>query len=352
MTDAEMRPPRRATIIDVAARAGVSRQTVTRAMNAQAGISASTRERVLEAAEELGYRPSRSGRALARAETPVLGFLVSDLTNAFFSELATAIIREAASRGWSVVLSEVRGGDELPGGRGAAIQQLGERVDALVGYAPLGQEVPANSAVPVVLLDTPEDADPAAGRIVLDREPALRDLVEHLRSRGVRAPAVVDSRGNIAPDATMGSDRARMLQRALAPLGGGEVPVEIVEDEGPPDQAEASRVEVVRRLLEEPPEGMAPRDLIVAYNDQLAVELLRTLRSRGIDVPGDVRVVGHDGLELGTLVTPSLTTIASDAREIARHAVELAVGIYDRTIPAGPGTLRRHDYTLVVRESS
>lgn len=343
---------RRTTIVDVAARAGVSRQTVSRAMNDLPGISAGTRARVLEAADELGYRPSRSGRALAQTEPPVLGLLVADLTNAFFSELATEIIREAARHGWSVVLSEDRRDESLPGGRGAVIRQLGERVDALVGYAPLGREAPGNAAVPVVLLDSPEDADPAAGRIAMDPEPALEDLVAHLRTVGARAPAVLDSRSNIPVGATTRSQRAWLLQQTLEKLGGGEVPVALVEDDGEAEQAEVSRVEVIRRLVEAPPQGVPPRDVLVAYNDKLAVQLLRTLRSRGIEVPGTVRVVGHDGLELGTLVTPTLTTLASDAREIARHAVELAVGIYERSIPSGPRTLRHHHYTLVLRESA
>lgn len=351
MNDSGRRGSRRATIVDVAARAGVSRQTVSRAMNDLPGISASTRVQVLEVADELGYRPSRSGRALAHAEPPVLGFLVADLTNAFFSELATEIIREAARYGWSVVLSEGRRDTNLPGGRGAAVRRLGERVDALVGYAPLGREAPGNAAVPVVLLDAPEDADPGAGRIVLNPGPALEDLVVHLRAAGVSAPAVVDSRSHVPAEVGGSSERARLLQRALGELGSGEVPIVVVEDAGEA-QAEVSRADAIHRLVEDPPRGVPPRDVLVAYNDKLAVQLLRTLRSRGIEVPGRVRLVGHDGLELGTLVTPTLTTLASDAQVIARHAVELAVGIYERTIPPGPQTLRHHDYALMVREST
>src|SRR5699024_7828145 len=84
---------RRATIIDVAQRAGVSRQTVSRAMNDLPGISAGTREKVLAAAQELNYRPSRFGRGLVEQGPVTLGLVVEDLSNAYFAELGAAVVR-------------------------------------------------------------------------------------------------------------------------------------------------------------------------------------------------------------------------------------------------------------------
>ncbi|EWS83004.1 LacI family DNA-binding transcriptional regulator [Brachybacterium phenoliresistens] len=338
------RPARRATIVDVAERAGVSRQTVTRALNDMPGISPTTRERVLAAAQALAYRPSRSGRALVRSETPVIGLIVSDLTNAFFSELATAMIREADRAGWSVLFAESR----VTAG---PVPYLGERVDALIGYSPMGEHAPGNAAVPVVLLDAPEDADPRCGRVVLDYEPALTDLREHLRGVGASRPAVLDASAH-GP-----SQRAVLLRAALAPLAAaGQVPLEVLDDRLRGAEADAAREAALERLLAAGEDGRGA-DAIVAFNDRLAIELLRGLRRRGVRVPEQVRVIGVDGLALGELVTPTLTSLASDAHEIARHAVDLAIGIYEHAIPSdggpdGTATLRRHAYRLVVRESA
>lgn len=334
---AEPRPARRATIVDVARRAGVSRQTVTRALNGMSGISAATRERVLAAAEDLAYRPSRSGRALVRTETPVIGLLVSDLANAFFSELATAMIREAGRRGWSVIIAE-------SSAEAGPVEGLGERVDALVGYAPIGRGAPGNLAVPVVLLDAPADADPRHGRVELHVQDALEDLVAHLRGVGVRRPAVLDS-GAGEP-----SGRARLLLEALSRLGGAQPLIEMVDEGLPAPQLAAAREAALDRLLAQ------GTDLVVAFNDRFALEILRGLRLRGVRVPQQVRVVGIDGLALGTLVTPTLTTLASDFHEIARHAVDLAIGIYERSIrpgqDGGEAAVRHLSYRLVVRESA
>ncbi|MFC0673422.1 LacI family DNA-binding transcriptional regulator [Brachybacterium hainanense] len=338
------RPVRRATIIDVARRAGVSRQTVTRAMNSMPGISPTTRDRVLAAAQELAYRPSRSGRALVHTESRVIGLLVTDLTNAFFSELATALIREAAGRGWSVIFAE----DNVEAGPGGS---LGERVDVLIGYDPIGEAAPANAAVPVVLLDAPEDADPRCGRIVLDLSRGAEELAAHLLGVGVVRPAIVDATSSGGP-----SGRARLLRRALLSAGASRIALEVLTDETGRGATRDGREQALDRLLD-PGRADGPVDALLAFNDRLALELLRSLRLRGLRVPEDVRVVGMDGLALGTLVTPTLTTLATDAAEIARHAVDLAIGIYEHSIPAdggadGAATLRRHRYRLVLRESA
>src|SRR5699024_427744 len=97
---------RRATIIDVAKRAGVSRQTVTRAVHDMPGISPATRGRALAAARELDYRPSRLGRGLVEQGPVTLGLAVHDLSNSYSAELGAAFVRAGAPHGWNVVLAE------------------------------------------------------------------------------------------------------------------------------------------------------------------------------------------------------------------------------------------------------
>jgi LacI family transcriptional regulator len=102
-TGASVRP-RAATINDVARAAGVSRQTVTRALNDMADVSAATRERVITAAQALNYRPNRAAQGLVRGREVAVGLVVSDLRNPYYPELASELTRKAASRGGRVVL--------------------------------------------------------------------------------------------------------------------------------------------------------------------------------------------------------------------------------------------------------
>lgn len=324
------RQGRRATIIDVAARAGVSRQTVSRALNDMPGISGETRERVLAAAKELNYRPSRFGRGLVEQGPTTLGLVVGRLSNTYYAELGAAVVRACAPHGWNVVLAEA---DDAPQPEKVAAD-LSRRVDALVGYGVATAGI-RGGGMPIVQVDgTPEQID-QAGVLELPRTEAMADLAEHLRERGVRRPVVLDH-GTRETD-----ERTRALVGALAGLvEDGEVPVRTVHPH-------EGHEEALPELL------AGGTDALVAFNDELAVRMLRALRRSGIEVPSRVRVTGVDGLEISTLVSPELTTLALDIDRVAREAVELVAGMLEGTVPLrGEEAHRRVDYRLVVREST
>ncbi|MCG7307965.1 LacI family DNA-binding transcriptional regulator [Brachybacterium sp. ACRRE] len=317
---------RRATIVDVATRAGVSRQTVTRAMNDMPGISPDTRERVLAAAEELNYRPSRFGRGLVSQGPPTLGLLVNELTNTFFPEIAAAVIRESARRGWNVVVAETENGAEAE----AIATELVRRADALLGYslpADADEIVPAR--MPLVRLDL-QEADGAGVRFA--EEDAMSELAAHLKRSGAARVAVLDS----AQDGE--SRRAHQMREAV----GRQIDaVDLVpaSADGIPAQVEAA--------LD------AGADTLMAWNDVHALQVLKALRTRGLNVPEDVRVTGVDGLALGELVSPELTTIGVDLEAVAREAVDLVDGLFTgRLSAADGGAARTVPYRLVVRESA
>lgn len=122
--------PRHATIIDVARAAGVSRQTVTRALNGLPDISSATRQRVIEAAKNLNYRPNRAAQNLVKGREVVVGLVVSDLRNPYYPELASAFTRLAADRDWGVMLCDLGPGVASAHSR---MRALSRRVDAVVG---------------------------------------------------------------------------------------------------------------------------------------------------------------------------------------------------------------------------
>jgi DNA-binding LacI/PurR family transcriptional regulator len=327
-------PGGRATILDVAAAAGVSRQTVTRAMNGMEGISAATKERVLAAAESLSYRPSRFGRGLVLGGEQQLGLIVNDLRNPYSPALAAAVVRVAGAQGWNVMLADIA----LSGDADRMVEALGLQTDAVVGY--FGKRAPewiaTLGSVPVVELDP---AGPVSrGAVHVDPAEAIGLLADHLVEVGVRNPVVLDSAGPNLP-----SRRAVLLQEAFGRRGRT---VTIVTADEP---TAAQAVAATERLLADGPRP----DAILAFNDVMALGVLSACRRADVDVPGEVRVTGVDGLPLGALVTPALTTLEVDVDEVARHALELAVGMVDGRAPrSGPEVQRTVRHRLVLRESA
>ncbi|SDO87657.1 DNA-binding transcriptional regulator, LacI/PurR family [Nakamurella panacisegetis] len=323
---------RPATINDVAAAAGVSRQTVTRAVNNMPGINAATRERVLAAARDLHYRPSRFGRGLVKPQARTLGLLIDDLANPYYAELASAVLGLAADAGWNVVLAERAhaAADEF------LVEAFADQVDALVSFISTG--LPGRSDglpdQPIVEID-PWNPVTGHGRVDLDMEPAVREAVRHLRDRGVRAPVVLD---RVGPSA-----RAKLFLREFG--AAGLTPTLIAGAATDLDGGARQAGLVLRHHPE--------ADAVVAFNDVMGFGVLRALALAGIDVPGRIRVVGVDGLRIGRFVTPRLTTLALDLSAVASAALEIVLAMHAGTAPAsGPATHRRVAYALDIGESS
>lgn len=325
---------RRVTIHDVADRANVSRQTVTRAMNDMAGISSETRQRVLDAARTLGYHPSRFGRGLVRRDHHTLGLVISNLLNPYYPEFASAVVARAAERGWTVVLLDCNDADD----ERTMINRMADQVDALIGYihlsrSELDRTIPG---VPVVWIDAGPKSDNPNG-VLFDLRPGLESVVDHLLSAGARQPVMLDTRSEGGP-----SERAREFVRSMA-LRGLDVPV----IDGGGDQLEHG-IEATTKIIH----AMPKTDAILCFNDIMAFGALKALRTCGREVPGDVRVIGIDGLAAGTYVTPQLTSLAVDVTEVATMAVDIALGRLDGTVASGSRRARRKvGHHLLVRES-
>jgi len=326
---------RPATIHDVAAAAGVSRQTVTRAMNAMPGISVDTRNRVLAAARELSYRPSRFGRGLVKADHRMLGLVLDDLTNPFYPQLASAVTGAAARAGWNVVLTDMTHATD----RETLLGDLSRQVDAVIGYLGLDPDSQARlfAGVPVVEID-PTRRQLLNGAVTFDLRPSMRDLVRHLAARGVRRPLVVDQ---APPDRESG--RARIFRSELDRRGLPCAHVTVATGSTGEDLA------AIGAALDRHPDA----DAVLAYNDLLAFGVLNALRTRGRRVPEQVRVIGVDGLSIGDLVVPRLTTLALDMADVGRLATELVLGMRSGQIPlSGPAARRKVRHRLLLRDSA
>ncbi|WP_195908929.1 LacI family DNA-binding transcriptional regulator [Microlunatus sp. Gsoil 973] len=314
--------------------ARVSRQTVTRAMNDMDGISAETRQRVLEAARTLGYHPSRFGRGLVRHDHHTLGLVISNLLNPYYPEFASAVVARAAERDWNVVLLDCNGAEH----ERTMITRMADQVDALIGYIHLGREELDRRmpGVPVVWVDAAGKRDHPNG-VVFDLRPGLQAAVDQLLAHGVQHPVMLDTRSHDGP-----SDRAREFVRIMADHA---VRARHVHAGG--DQLQDG-IEATGKIIQDLPKT----DAIMCFNDIMAFGALKALRLQGRDVPGDVRVIGIDGLAAGTYVTPQLTSLALDMTDVAAAAVDIALGRLDGSIPDSSRRARRKvRHRLVIRES-
>ena len=325
-----------AGIIEVAQLAGVSRQTVTRAMNDMPGISAATKSRVLDAARTLHYRPSRFGRGLVNPGTPTLGLVVVDLTNTFFAQLASAILVAAASEGWTVLVAEEAHGGE------AALVELSKQVDAVIGYLSLPDERVDRifGALPVVLLDAAPTSNSRAA-IAVDYRPGLEEGLRHLLAAGRRTIVMLD----FSVTGTL-SARGVAFNRLMADLGarGGAV---LAAAHSEPDLDAGGQA--VTMLFEAWPD----LDAIVAFNDSVAIGTIKELGRRGVSVPQDVAVLGIDGLPIGRIITPELSSLHLDMRAVGETALHLVVGMWSGKLPLrGPKVHHQVSHTLLTRDSA
>ncbi len=297
---------KRVTLRDVALAAGVSHQTVSRAINGKGEIDPATQRRVLDVARQLRYRPSRFGRGLARQDVVSVGLIVPDVVNPFFPEFVAGVIAAADERGWQVLVASTENdrSREL-----ALVRSLGQQVDALVGYVnhPDAQLEPYVGGVPLVLVDRGLDSTTHA-LVHIDTAAGIRAGTRHLVDRGHRRIGMIDCECLSAP----------MVRRRtfLELVGEHGLPVDedwIVMAEQSPDGGAAA----FEALHAAHPDLTA----VVAFNDLVAIGALRGARRLGVRVPDDVALVGYDGLSVVDLVDPPLTTLHLDKRRLGELAI-------------------------------
>jgi len=328
------------TIVDVAARAGVSTATVSRVMSGAQPASAAARERVMAAIRELDYRPSGVARALKRHETRTIGLLITSIANPFFPQIVRAVEDEAHARGYGVILCNAA---DDPERELAYLDLLLERrVDGLIvasarasrRHAERLGEVP----MPVVLVNTQAPGSSLPGIITAHRSGG-RMAAEHLLALGHRRLGHIS-----APSRQAGAARPRRAGVADAMRAAGLDPRSVLVVEG--DELVAGGAAATEAMLAapEPPTG------IVCYNDLTAVGALRAVRRAGLRVPDDVSLVGFDDIEMAAWTDPPLTTVRQPTEAMGRWAVERLADALPGGRPAPERVTLRP--VLVVREST
>ena len=300
-----------ATITDVARLANVSTATVSRVLSGGGGARDETRDRVLVAARELGYRPSGVARSLRQRATRTLGLIVTDIENPFFPELVRTVEDAAREQGYAILLCNASDDPEREAGY---LELLVDRwVDGVViAASSLGvrhREWLLAAPLPIVLVNSVDRAIDLP-TIASDSILGGRLATEHLLELGHRRFGIITAgpRNLDAPDRLAGARTA--LDAVRIP----EAAVRVVIEE--PTVAGGQRAAAA--ILEADPTVTA----IVAYNDLTAIGAMRAIRAGGRRVSDDVSVTGFDDVALAAFVDPPLTTIAQSTAEMGRWAVD------------------------------
>jgi LacI family transcriptional regulator len=303
----------RVTMADVAREAGVSLMTVSRVVNEKGEVSPTTRQRVLEVIEQLGYRPSAIARGLATQRTGSLGLVMPDVANPFFSDVARGAEHVAYAEGYNIFLCNT---DEDPQRELSVLQSLEEKqVDGVVLCSSRlddGELEASLARHPAgVLVNRRLERDGVVGSVLIDDETGGQIATQHLLLAGRRAVGFLAG----PPASRSGHQRAKGYRAALTAAALPHHP-EWTRHCSPGVQ---SGRETARYLLTAYPELTA----FFCYNDLVAVGALQACADLGRQVPDDLAIVGFDDIPLAALVIPPLTTCRVHRYELGAQAMRL-----------------------------
>jgi DNA-binding LacI/PurR family transcriptional regulator len=312
------------TLQQIAAEADVAVSTVSRALSNPERVSRATREHVHDVARRLGYAPART-----QVGNNLLCLLVNDIGNPHNASLIRGAEAQARAAGWSLVVGDAADGAEV---ESAQIQRLSTTVSGFLlasSRLPEAELRSIGQRIPVVLFNREV---PGFRSVIIDSFDGSRQIIEHLAALGHRSIVYLAGPPSLWSD----GERWRGLSTNAERLG-----LDIVRA-GP--------------FVPTLDQGVAAADVglstgataLVAFNDLMAIGVLKRLRRRGIDVPGSVSVVGYDDIFGADFCQPSLTTVVSAAELAGRTLVGLALG----RIESRPDTPISIPTQLIVRDST
>lgn len=324
-----------ATIRDVARHAQVSIASVSRALNGLGNVRAETRDRVIAAANALGYVPHAGARSLSLARAQAIGVVLPDLHGEFFSEFVRGMDREASRRGYMMLLSVMHDEGEQAA---SALRAMRGRVDGLVVMAPHLTEAMLRRALPTglpaLIINGPRAITDFA-TVRLDNAAATEAMIAHLVATGRRR--IVHIAG---PDGNIDAgERAAAFRASIARHLPGVEPLVL-----PGDFAEEGGEAVARAIAA----GDIVCDAVFAANDMMALGCLQGLRAAGIDVPGQVAVTGFDDIPLARYL--GVTTMRVRIAELGEEAIARVIDVLE----GGDSDIRAdlHQAELVIRSTS
>ncbi len=307
------------TIADIAAKAGVSKATVSRVLNDRAdGVGADTRARIRAIVAATGFQPSALARGLKTGESRSIGLIVPDVTNPFHPLLVSGAEQTLSAAGYSLFLCNT-GSD--PAKQGAYVRTLiDKRVDGVI-LDSVGLRADAQvrllerEAIPVVLLDCVVGRRGQRYGVFLDNRHGVREAMAFLFRRPDRRLVFISGPRNVSQSV----ERRRSVEALAREWGLGPDRLTTVEGDFTLERGCQLTGELVRDRGGRPP----PFNAVFAANDMMALGALKALRQAGASVPGEVEVMGYDDIPFARLIDPPLSTVAQPAREMGAASAEL-----------------------------
>jgi LacI family transcriptional regulator len=330
---------RRPTIIDVASRAGVSKSTVSLVLQNSPLVRTETREHVRRAMADLGYVYNRSAAQLRHANTGLIGLVINDLRNPFFTEFATSVQMALSAKGFAVVLANT---DEDPALQDRVVSAMLEHgVAALIlspAYGAVEATFDAIARANVPTMQVLRRAVPDVARFpfsVPDYRAGSRMATDHLLAKGARRIAFLGGlEGREVTEARMSGYTAALAAAGMPSLF---LP-------GRPSRAFGHEAAI--RLAAEHPDV----DAVLCFSDLVALGILSGCAEIGRTVGRDLRLVGFDDIEECAQVWPTLSSVRCDIAGFGRGVAETVLGWLETGARPKPETVT--PVNLVVRASS
>jgi LacI family transcriptional regulator, galactose operon repressor len=305
---------RSATVRTVADRAGVAVSSVSRVLSGHPDVSDSMREKVLKAAEELGYEPDLLARSLREGVTHTVGFVVADISNPLFGDIASGAETTLRNAGYSMLLTNSEADSNADLGH---IQLLSRRrVDGLM-LSLASEDDPeviralTESSLPYVLIDREIVGDSGCA-VLSDHRKGMREAVSMLLGLGHRRIGLV-----LGPRLRFTRERLAGVEDAYRELG---VEPDLIVHEGKLDEVHGRRGAAA--LFED----ARPPTAIITGGNQLLAGTLGEVRRRGLSLPGDLSLISCDDVALAQLMLPRIAVVRRDTRLIGETAAELLLG--------------------------
>lgn len=327
---------KKATVYTVAKHAGVSIATVSRSLAGSRKVAPETRQRVMQAIEDLNFEPNPSARRLAHKKTETIALVFPDISGPFYSTVIRGVEQEAGRHDHNVLIYGTHGKESS----GRFLRMLTSKVDGLIIMARSIDEDSLCSlqrhGVPFVLLGQP-NGQFQCSTMAVDNEAGAYKAAVHLLAHGHQRIGIItgpddspDNKGRLQGYRKALLDAATSIQQNMIVPGNFKY--------------EGGRI-AIHNLLE----ATSPPTAVLAANDEMAIGAIDAALQRGLRVPEDLAVIGFDDIQMAALTRPSLTTVRQPMQLLGEAAVTL---LFERL--QNPDALSRHELLetkLVVRQS-
>ncbi|MGH3169403.1 MAG: LacI family DNA-binding transcriptional regulator [Trebonia sp.] len=321
-----VRPPRRATLDEVARLARVSPSTVSRVVRGSTPVSPELESAVREAIRVTGYVPNLAARQLVTSRSDAVGVVIPEdqwrvFRDPFFADMVEGVATQLASTHYRVILVMGRSAEDpewllnyVGGGHVDGVMLI-----APERHHPLGDAI-RSAGVPVVYMGKPFQETEDARYVDADNAGGVRQAVEYLYGQGRRRIALIAG----VPTMRSSVDRTAGYRSGMASVG---LPVDerlvLATDYG--DEAGEKAMNQLLRLGE----SVGVVDAVIAASDLIAIGVLRSLRTARIDVPGDIAVIGFGDERIAARSEPPLTTIAHNATQMGKELARLMLAVLE-----------------------